>query len=133
MSKNLGKVIAGVGIGVGLGLLFAPEKGEVTRKKLKNKLEEMLESIKNIDAKDVKKSIEKQIKEIKKELEDLDKEKALKIAKEKGKAIVKKSEELYKLAVAKGTPIMEKTADEVRTTAVEVLKSITEKLENKEK
>lgn len=133
MSKNLGKVIAGVGIGVGLGLLFAPEKGEVTRKKLKNKLEEMLESIKNIDAKDVKKSIEKQIKEIKKELEDLDKEKALKIAKEKGKAIVKKSEELYKLAVAKGTPIMEKAADEVRTTAVEVLKSITEKLENKEK
>ncbi len=133
MSKNLGKVIAGVGIGVGLGLLFAPEKGEVTRKKLKNKLDEMLESIKNIDAKDVKKSIEKQIKEIKKELEDLDKEKALKIAKEKGKAIVKKSEELYKLAVAKGTPIMEKAADEVRTTAVEVLKSITEKLENKEK
>ena len=133
MSKNLGKVIAGVGIGVGLGLIFAPEKGEVTRKKLKNKLEEMLESIKNIDAKDVKKSIEKQIKEIKKELEDLDKEKALKIAKEKGKAIVKKSEELYKLAVAKGTPIMEKAADEVRTTAVEVLKSITEKLENKEK
>lgn len=133
MSKNLGKVIAGVGIGVGLGLLFAPEKGEVTRKKLKNKLEEMLENIKNIDAKDVKKSIEKQIKEIKKELEDLDKEKALKIAKEKGKAIVKKSEELYKLAVAKGTPIMEKAADEVRTTAVEVLKSITEKLENKEK
>ena len=133
MSKNLGKVIAGVGIGVGLGLLFAPEKGEVTRKKLKNKLDEMLESIKNIDAKDVKKSIEKQIKEIKKELEDLDKEKALKIAKEKGKAIVKKSEELYKLAVAKGTPIMEKAADEVRTTAVEVLKTITEKLENKEK
>ncbi len=133
MSKNLGKVIAGVGIGVGLGLLFAPEKGEVTRKKLKNKLDEMLESIKNIDAKDVKKSIEKQIKEIKKELEDLDKEKALKLAKEKGKAIVKKSEELYKLAVAKGTPIMEKAADEVRTTAVEVLKSITEKLENKEK
>ena len=133
MSKNLGKVIAGVGIGVGLGLLFAPEKGEVTRKKLKNKLDEMLESIKNIDAKDVKKSIEKQIKEIKKELEDLDKEKALKIAKEKGKAIVKKSEELYKLAVAKGTPIMEKAADEVRTTAVDVLKSITEKLENKEK
>ncbi len=133
MSKNLGKVIAGVGIGVGLGMLFAPEKGEVTRKKLKNKLDEMLESIKNIDAKDVKKSIEKQIKEIKKELEDLDKEKALKIAKEKGKAIVKKSEDLYKLAVAKGTPIMEKAADEVRTTAVEVLKSITEKLENKEK
>ena len=131
--KGLGKLLAGVGLGVGIGMLFAPEKGADTRKKLKKKLNDMYESIKDIDAEDIKKSIEKQIKDIKKELEDLDKEKALKIAKEKGKAIVKKSEELYKLAVAKGTPIMEKAADEVRTTAVEVLKSITEKLENKEK
>lgn len=132
MSKNgLGKIIAGVGLGVGLGMLFAPEKGSSTRKKLKNKLNEMYESIKNIDPDDVKKSIEKQINEIKKDLEDLDKEKVLKLAKEKGKKIVKKSEELYKLAVKKGTPILEKAADDVRQTAVEVLKNITEKLEKK--
>ena len=132
MSKNgLGKIIAGVGLGVGLGMLFAPEKGSSTRKKLKNKLHEMYESLKNIDPDDVKKSIEKQINEIKKDLEDLDKEKVLKLAKEKGKKIVKKSEELYKLAVKKGTPILEKAADDVRQTAVEVLKNITEKLEKK--
>lgn len=132
MSKNgLGKIIAGVGLGVGLGMLFAPEKGSSTRKKLKNKLNEMYESLKNIDPDDVKKSIEKQINEIKKDLEDLDKEKVLKLAKEKGKKIVKKSEELYKLAVKKGTPILEKAADDVRQTAVEVLKNITEKLEKK--
>ena len=132
MSKNgLGKIIAGVGLGVGLGMLFAPEKGSSTRKKLKNKLNEMYESLKNIDPDDVKKSIEKQINEIKKDLEDLDKEKVLKLAKEKGKKIVKKSEELYKLAVKKGTPILEQAADDVRQTAVEVLKNITEKLEKK--
>ncbi len=132
MSKNgLGKIIAGVGLGVGLGMLFAPEKGSATRKKLKNKLNEMCESLKNIDPDDVKKSIEKQINEIKKDLEDLDKEKALKLAKEKGKKIVKKSEELYKLAVKKGTPVLEQAADDVRQTAIEVLKNITEKLEKK--
>ena len=132
MSKNLGKVMAGIGIGVGLGLLFAPDKGEKTRKKLKNKLNEMYNSVKSVDVNDLKESIEKQINEIKEELADLDKEKALNIAKSKGKKIVKKSEDLYKLAVEKGTPVLERTADEIRKTAVDVLNSITEKLEKKE-
>ena len=61
----------------------------------------------------------------------MDKEKVLKIAKDKGKLIVKKSEELYKYAVKKGTPILEKAADEVRLTAIDVLNSITAKLEKK--
>ena len=132
MSKRIGKLLTGVGIGVGLGLLFAPEKGEVTRKKLKNKLNNMCENLKNIDAEDIKNSIEKQIEDIKMELEDLDKEKVLKIAKEKGKAIVEKSEELYNLAVEKGTPILERAADEIRLSAIDVLKSVTKKLEKKE-
>lgn len=129
--KGFGKLLAGVGIGVGLGMLFAPDKGEVTRKKLSKKLNEMYESIKNIDAEEVKKSIEKQINDIKRELSDLDKEKALKIAKEKGKKIVKKCEELYELAVEKGTPVLERAADEIRLTAIDVLNSLTEKLEKK--
>lgn len=132
MSKRIGKLLTGVGIGVGLGLLFAPEKGEVTRKKLKNKLNNMCESLKNIDAEDIKNSIEKQIEDIKMELEDLDKEKVLKIAKEKGKAIVEKSEELYNLAVEKGTPILERAADEIRLSAIDVLKTVTKKLDKKE-
>ena len=131
MSKNIGKILAGIGVGIGIGMLIAPDKGSETRKKLKNKLNEMYESLKNIDADDIKKSIEKQIKDIKRELEDLDKEKVLKIAKDKGRAIVKKSEELYKLAVKKGTPILEKAADDIRLTAIDVLNSITDKLEKK--
>ena len=133
MSKNIGKILAGIGVGIGIGMLFAPDKGSETRKKLKNKLNEMYESVKNIDMEDVKESIEKQIEDIKRELADLDKEKVLKIAKAKGKAIVKKSEELYKTAVKKGTPMLEKAADDIRLTAIDVLNSITEKLENKAK
>ena len=136
MSKkgsSLGKLLAGVGIGVGLGMLFAPEKGEVTRKKLKNKLNEMYTKVREIDPSDVKRKIEQQISDIREELEDLDKEKVLKIAKDKGKKIVKKTEELYKLAVEKGTPVLEKAADDIRLAAIDVLNNITEKLEAKGK
>ena len=133
MSKHFGKLLAGMGIGVGLGLLFAPEKGEKTRKQLMEKLNQMYDKAKNVDVDDVKSKIEKQINDIKDELSDLDKEKALKLAKEKGKKIVKKSEELYKLAVEKGTPVLENAADEIRKTAVDVLNSITAKLEKKSK
>ena len=132
MSKIIGKILAGIGVGIGIGMLIAPDKGSETRKKLKNKLNDMCEKVKNIDVKEVKESIERQIEDIKCELSDLDKEKVLKIAKEKGKAIVKKSEELYKLAVKKGTPVLEKAADDIRLTAIDVLNSITEKLEKKE-
>ena len=133
MSKHFGKLLTGMGIGVGLGLLFAPEKGEKTRKKLMEKLNEMYDNLKKVDVDEVKEKIEKQIDDIKEELKDLDKEKALKIAKEKGKKIVKKSEELYKIAVEKGTPVLENAADEIRKTAIDVLNSITEKLEKKSK
>ena len=133
MSKNFGKLLAGIGIGVGLGLLFAPETGKETREKLKKKLNKMCDDLKNVDIVEVKDNIMEQIEEIKQELEDLDKEKALKIAKQKGKAIVKKSEELYKLAVEKGTPVLENAADEIRKTSIDVLKSITKKLEKKDK
>jgi len=133
MSKNLGKFIAGIGIGVGLGLLFAPETGKETREKLKKKLNKMCDDLKNVDVVEEKENIKNQIEDIKNELEDLDKEKVLKIAKQKGKAIVKKSEELYKLAVEKGTPVLENAADEIRKTSVDVLKSITKKLEKKDK
>lgn len=127
--KNTKSLLAGLAIGASLGILFAPKKGSETRKDLKKKMDEMLDKAKGIDSKEVKETIEAKIEEIKKELEDLDKEKALKIAKEKASLIQAKAEELVAYAIEKGTPILEKAADQVRIKAVEVTKEVLKKLE----
>ena len=106
---------------------------DISSPDLIDKLNEMCDKVKSIDADDVKKSIEKQIKEIRNDLEDLDKEKALKIAKQKAADIKKKSEELVNLAVEKGTPVLQKAADEVRQKAIVVVKEVLKRLEKEEK
>lgn len=131
--KTAAALLGGAAIGAGLGILFAPKKGSETRRELKEKLDELANKVKGIDMDDVKESIELKIEEIKKELADLDKEKVLKIAKEKGNALKKKSEELVNLAIEKGTPVLQKAAEEVREKTIAVVKEVLNKLEKKDK
>lgn len=128
--NGLGKFLAGAAIGAGLGLLFAPKKGSELRKDLKNKLDEIVGKAKEIDIEEVKNEFFKKVDEVKKGLEDLDKEKVLKIAKKKGEELKEKSEELLALAKEKGTPVLEKVANEVRDKAILVVKEVLEKLES---
>lgn len=129
--KGIGKFLAGAAIGAGLGLLFAPQSGKETRKELKAKFDDLLDSVKKLDAQDVKELIEAKIAEIKAELADLDKEKVLAIAKEKATAIKDKTEELVELAKAKGTPLVQKTAEDARAVTVKAIKEVLVKLEKK--
>ncbi len=131
--KGYGKLLVGLGIGAGLGLLFAPKTGIETRKELKSKLDELYSKAKDIDKEEVKKNIVKKIDDIKKELASLDKEKVTKIAKEQAVNIQAKAEDLYKYAVEKGTPVLEKAVDEVRNQAIKLTKEITKKLEASKK
>lgn len=131
--SGIAKFALGAAIGAGLGILFAPKKGSETRKDLKKKMNELIKKTKEIDIAEVRESIENKIEEIKMELVDLDKEKAIKIAKKKGKEIQEKAQELVDLAVAKGTPVLEKAAKEVREKAIVVVKEVLDKLENQEK
>ena len=127
--SGFGKFLAGVAIGAGIGILFAPKSGKETRADIKKKCDEMIEKAKNLNAEDVKKAIIKKANEIKKGLKELDKEKVAKIAKEKAKALCEKAEELYKLAVEKGTPVLQKTASDLKHATAESLKKVAAKLE----
>lgn len=133
MSKNkgFGKLLAGLAIGAGLGVLFAPKKGEETRKELTLKVKELVDSAKNLDKEEVKETIENKIALIQNELEDLDKEKVLKIAKKKANQIQEMAQELVDYAVEKGTPVLEGAAEAVREKAIAVTKEVLKKLEEK--
>lgn len=130
---GLGKFIAGAAVGATLGVLFAPKKGSETRKDLQVAFENLVEKVKDIDIKEVKASLEKKVKELQKELSELDKEKVLEIAKEKCEQIKDKADELVKLAIKKGTPVVEKAAADVKAKTVVVLKDIVKRLEEDKK
>ena len=130
--KGLGKLAFGAAIGAGLGLLFAPKKGEETRKELKAKLDDLLKQVNEIDADDVKKEFDTRVASIKSELADLDKEKAMDLAKEKGKELKVQAEELVKLAKEKGTPVLKESAEDLLQTVIKASKEALKKLDAKE-
>lgn len=130
--SSKGKFIAGALVGATLGVLFAPKKGSETRKQLKEKLNEMITKVKDLDMKEVKETIENKVNEIKHELEDLDREKVFKIAKNKATSLKNKAEDLFNYAVEKGTPVLEKTASAIREKTIEVTKEILAKLEKQQ-
>lgn len=129
--SGLGKFLAGIGIGAGLGILFAPKSGEETRKELKNKMDDFVNSLKDIDVNEVKEDFLNKVDEIKRELEDLDKEKVLEIAQDKAEELKKKAADLVEMAKEKGTPVLEGIAADLRNKAINVTKDVLKKLETK--
>lgn len=129
--SGFGKFLTGLGLGVGLGVLFAPKSGSETRRELKNKLDEFVVALKDIDINEVKGEFLTKVEEIKNEFNDLDREKVLQIAKEKSEVLKRKAENLVALAKEKGTPILEGIADDLRLKAINVTKDVLKKLEDK--
>lgn len=132
MSRNHGfsKFLTGALIGAGLGVLFAPKEGSETRKELKEKLNDLMDKIKDIDYTEVKDNLMEKVEDLKSELKDLDKEKVVEVAKAKATQVKKKAEELIEVAKEKGTPVVEKAAQEVKEKTADVLKEIIVRLEN---
>lgn len=128
---GFGKFLGGLAIGAGLGLLLSPDTGENNRKALAKKIDELVKRIKEVDLDEVKDELLYKAEMLQAELANLDKETAKEKVLEKASDIKKKAEELYKLAIEKGTPIVEKSADNVRKQAIKFLKTAEKKLENK--
>lgn len=132
MSKKgngFGKFLAGAAIGVGLGVLFAPKAGSETRKELKQKMDELVKKVKELDMQEVKENFLNKIEEIKEELADLDKEKVISIARERAEVIGKKVDEFVKETKEKATPVIQKAAEDLRVKTVAVLKDTVKRLE----
>ncbi len=128
-TEGFAKFALGVLVGAGLGVLFAPKSGAETREDLKASMDDLITKVKNIDPEEVKLAMEEKIADIKAELKSLDKEKVLSIAKEKGNQIKKKCDDLVQYAKDKGTPVVEKTAKDMKAKAADVVRGVLEKLE----
>ncbi len=131
MSKK-GNFILGAGVGLGLGLLLAPKSGKETRKDLKKAIDDLVEKAKDIDVEEVKNAIIVKTRELENTIKELDKETAKQLIIDKSNEVKIKAQELVDLAIEKGTPVVEKTAKQVKTKTAEILKTAANKLEQEE-
>lgn len=132
-SKGLGKFLFGAGIGAGLAVFLSSDKGKATMNQLKLKLSDLYNKASKLDKEEVKEEILKKLDELKEELEDLDTEKVLKIAKQKAVKIQDIAEDLVEYIVEKGTPVLEKSANIIRSKAILATKEVLKRLEQEEK
>ena len=126
--SKLGALVAGIGIGAAAGLLLAPKSGEETRKDKKKKAKQIGKKVKDIDLNQVKEDLVKEFDKFKNEMKDMDKEKAMKLAKEQGTKLLAKCEDLINMAKEKSAPMIEKTGKDIKKKLSEMLADASEKL-----
>ncbi len=126
--SKLGALVAGIGIGAAAGLLLAPKSGEETRKDIQKKAKQIGKKVKDIDLNQVKEDLVKEFDKFKNEMKDMDKEKAMKLAKEQGTKLLDKCEDLITMAKEKSAPMIEKTGKDIKKKLSEMLADASEKL-----
>lgn len=126
--SKLGALVAGIGIGAAAGMLLAPKSGEETRKDIKNKAKQIGKKVKDIDLNQVKEDLVKEFDKFKNEMKDMDKDKAMKLAKEQGTKLLDKCEDLIIMAKEKSAPMIEKTGKDIKKKLSEILADASEKL-----
>ena len=126
--RKLGALVAGIGIGAAAGLLLAPKSGEETRKDIQKKAKQIGKKVKDIDLNQVKEDLVKEFDKFKNEMKDMDKDKAMKLAKEQGTKLLAKCEDLITMAKEKSAPMIEKTGKDIKKKLSEMLADASEKL-----
>ena len=126
--SKLGALVAGIGIGAAAGLLLAPKSGEETRKDIQKKAKQIGKKVKDIDLNQVKEDLVKEFDKFKNEMKDMDKDTAMKLAKEQGTKLLAKCEDLITMAKEKSAPMIEKTGKDIKKKLSEMLADASEKL-----
>lgn len=126
--SKLGALVAGIGIGAAAGLLLAPKSGEETRKDIQKKAKQIGKKVKDIDLNQVKEDLVKEFDKFKNEMKDMDKDKAMKLAKDQGTKLLAKCEDLITMAKEKSAPMIEKTGKDIKKKLSEMLADASEKL-----
>ena len=126
--SKLGALVAGIGIGAAAGLLLAPKSGEETRKDIQKKAKQIGKKVKDIDLNQVKEDLVKEFDKFKNEMKDMDKDKAMKLAKEQGTKLLAKCEDLITMAKEKSAHMIEKTGKDIKKKLSEMLADASEKL-----
>lgn len=127
--KRFRNFLCGFVIGTGIGILFAPKSGRETRKELKESLDKLVASIKDLDKEEIKDILILKITDIKTSLEELDKETILENAKDLAKKIKIKLGELKILVVNNTTPYVEACNEKFRESTINLLNKMVARLE----
>ena len=128
-NKSLCHMITGAIVGAGLGILFAPLSGKETREKLMKKKDELMDKMKDMDLDEAKDKFLAKIEDIENDLMDLDAEEVFDMAKKKVRKIKKKVNMLLEEAMDSGDDSFTEAANEMKERAIEITKSVLEKLE----
>ena len=128
MNKR-GHFLLGAGLGIGIGMLFAPKSGKENREALSKKVKELVEKAKEIDVEEVKNAIIIKAQEFERTLKELDKETAKQLIIDKSNELKIKAQELFDVAVEKGTPVVQKAAKEIKEKTAIVLRNTADKID----
>ena len=139
MEKKTHTFLTGALVGIGLGLLIAPKEGSETRGELKADLNNLLDTVKEIDIDETKVIFMKKLGAIKEQLDEISATERKKIIFEKLEDIKKTCEDLTHLAtenssfkVAKASQAVwnrtNQILDEIKSVPVEEEKKVKEKI-----
>ncbi len=128
--KTAATVLGSAAVGAGIGVLFAPKSGKETREDLKKCLDSLVKKAQDLTSKDVKATVLKKVDKIELALRDLEKEHNLKVAKKKALKLERDALKLVEYVKKQGEISLEDTTNAVHQKAIEVTRSLIEKIEN---
>lgn len=132
MKKKTKAFIMGALTGVGIGILVAPNKGEVTRKKLGNKINQVTLYIKEMDSESLRSDCLNILNNIKDYLEELNYAKVESDAIKISNNIKRELGKLSKNVSDTAKPVVTKAVNDLRDNTVVFLKNVVNSLETKD-